>query len=85
MNEDVKVRVLLLIGDQAEIVADAPDAGTPQRYPAGEISEATGGPVSNLPGTRLTATVGADDRLRNWRVREVPPSGGTSVGGWTLR
>lgn len=68
MTEDVRVRVLLLFGDQAEIVADAPDAGTPERYPASEISDAIGVPVGQLAGMKLTATVGDDGRLSNWRL-----------------
>ncbi|GGJ81961.1 hypothetical protein GCM10011583_11810 [Streptomyces camponoticapitis] len=69
MSEQVNVRVLLLVGDQAEVVADAGDAGEPARYPAVEISEAVGVPVRELPGVRLTADVGAGDRLSGWRLR----------------
>jgi hypothetical protein len=69
MSERVPVRVLLLFGDQAEIVADVPaeERAEPQRYPAAEIAEATGIPVAQLAGKRLTAEVGDDDRLSNWR------------------
>ncbi|MFB6950196.1 hypothetical protein ACFCXP_11250 [Streptomyces niveus] len=65
----MNVRVLLLMGDQAEVVADAADAGEPARYPAAEIAEAVGLPARELPGTRLTADVGAGDRLSGWRLR----------------
>ncbi|MFI6337819.1 hypothetical protein [Streptomyces sp. NPDC050535] len=63
------VRVLLLHGDQAEIVADAPseERAEPARYPAAEIADALGVPVAQLPGTRLTAAVGDDDRLSGWQ------------------
>ncbi|WP_328439354.1 hypothetical protein OHA71_23740 [Streptomyces sp. NBC_00444] len=68
MSERVNVRVLLLFGDQAEIVADVPpeERAEPQRYPAAEIAEALGVPASELPGMRLTAEVGGDDRLSGW-------------------
>ncbi|MFF9310105.1 hypothetical protein ACF1BS_04255 [Streptomyces sp. NPDC014748] len=67
--ERVTVRVLLLFGDQAEIVADVPPAerGEPERYPAAEIAGAVGIPVSDLPGQRLTAAVGPGDRLTDWQ------------------
>ncbi|MEU9000523.1 hypothetical protein [Streptomyces sp. NPDC048551] len=69
MNERLNVVVLLLVGDQAEIVADAPDAETPERYPATEIAEAVGLPARALPGCRLTAEVGAGHRLTGWQLR----------------
>ncbi|MFI1030755.1 hypothetical protein [Streptomyces sp. NPDC020951] len=69
MSETVNVRVLLLFGDQAEIVADVPaeERAEPQRYPAADIAEAAGIPVDQLAGARLTAEVGDDDRLTGWR------------------
>ena len=70
MNERVNVRVLLLFGDQAEVVADVPPAerGEPARYPVADIAGAVGVPASDLPGTRLSAVVGDDDRLSGWRL-----------------
>lgn len=67
MNERVTVRVLLLFGDQAEIVADAADATEPERYPAAEVATAVGVEARELPGMRLTAEVGPGDRLRDFR------------------
>ncbi|MEV0186875.1 hypothetical protein AB0I54_48095 [Streptomyces sp. NPDC050625] len=69
MTERVSVRVLLVFGDQAEIVADVSpeERGEPARYPAAEIAAAVGVDVRELPGMRLTAAVGAGDRLRAWR------------------
>ncbi|MGW4850164.1 hypothetical protein ACWEPZ_02885 [Streptomyces sp. NPDC004288] len=67
MSERVNVKVLLLVGDEAEIVADAPDATEPERYPVVEIEAATGAPRGELAGMRLTARVGAGDRLFDWR------------------
>ncbi|WHX19809.1 hypothetical protein QFW82_23560 [Streptomyces malaysiensis subsp. malaysiensis] len=69
-RETVRVRVLLLFGDEAEIVADvSPEERTePVRYPAAEIADAVGVPVEELPGKRLTAVVGSDDRLSGWQL-----------------
>ncbi len=67
MSERVNVKVLLLVGDEAEIVADAEDATEPERYPAVEIEAAVGAPRDELAGMRLTARVGAGDRLFDWR------------------
>jgi len=69
MSDTVTVRVLLLFGDQAEIVADVPaeERAEPQRYPAADIAQAAGIPLEQLAGARLTAEVGDDDRLTGWR------------------
>ncbi|MFF8406926.1 hypothetical protein ACF06P_35525 [Streptomyces sp. NPDC015684] len=68
-TERVTVRVLLLFGDQAEIVADVPpeERAEPERYPAADIAAAAGVPVAELPGVRLTAEVGDDGRLSGWQ------------------
>ncbi|WP_432169077.1 hypothetical protein [Streptomyces sp. 1222.5] len=68
-TERVTVRVLILFGDQAEIVADVPpeERAAPERYPAAEVAAATGIAVSDLPGARLTADVGDDGRLSGWQ------------------
>ncbi|WP_262702028.1 MULTISPECIES: hypothetical protein [Streptomyces] len=70
MDERVRVKVLLLFGDQAEIVADVPpeERTEPVRYAAAEIADAVGVPVEELAGKRLTAVVGADDRLSGWQL-----------------
>ncbi|MBK3572613.1 hypothetical protein JHN63_01990 [Streptomyces sp. MBT65] len=70
MDDDrVTVTVLLLVGDEAEIVADVPyeERTDPVRYPAAEIAEAVGVPVRALAGMRLTAVVGDDDKLSGWQ------------------
>ncbi|MGV4984535.1 hypothetical protein ACVB8X_14025 [Streptomyces sp. NRAIS4] len=69
-TERVTVRVLLLFGDQAEIVAaDVPpsERAEPERYPATEIAAAVGVAVSDLPGMQLAAEVGDDGRLSGWQ------------------
>ncbi|WP_309095252.1 hypothetical protein [Streptomyces sp.] len=69
-HDRVPVRVLLLFGEEAEIVADVPpsERSEPARYPAAEIAAAIGVPVSDLPGKRLTADVDDDDRLSGWQL-----------------
>jgi hypothetical protein len=66
----VRVRVLLLVGDQAEIVADAADVEGAQRYAAAVVAADTGVEVSQLPGMRLSALVGDDGRLSGFRTAE---------------
>ncbi|MFZ3569436.1 hypothetical protein ACNYS0_21020 [Streptomyces sp. BH034] len=70
MSERVNVKVLLVVGDQAEIVADVPaeERTEPVRYAAAEIAEAVGLTVQDLPGLRLTADVCDDDRLSGWHL-----------------
>ncbi|MDT7847219.1 hypothetical protein [Streptomyces justiciae] len=70
MSERVNVKVLLLFGDQAEIVADVPaeERAEPERYPAAEVAEATGLDVSELPGRRLSAAVDDHGRLTGWAL-----------------
>ncbi|MCX5529826.1 hypothetical protein OG785_04525 [Streptomyces sp. NBC_00006] len=68
MSERVRVKVVLLFGDEVEVTADAEDAVTPVRYPAVEIAEAVGLDVQDLPGRKLTADVDAGERLSGWRL-----------------
>lgn len=70
MSERVRVRVLLVFDNQAEVVADvrAEERSEPVRYPASEIATAVGLPAQELPGRRLTAAVGAADVLSAWRL-----------------
>ncbi|MEU0199148.1 MULTISPECIES: hypothetical protein [unclassified Streptomyces] len=70
MSERVKVKVLVLFGDQAEIVADVPleERGEPVRYPAAEVAAAVGLTPDELPGRALTAVVEPDDRLSGWQL-----------------
>ncbi|MET7475086.1 hypothetical protein ABZT17_12095 [Streptomyces sp. NPDC005648] len=70
MSERMNVRVLLLFGDQAEVVADVPpeERAEPERYPAEEIADAVGLEAMQLPGKRLSADVGGDGRLSGWQL-----------------
>ncbi len=67
MSEIVNIKILLLVGDEAEVVADAPDPAAPVRYPAEEIAEAVGVPARALPGMRLVAEADERGRLSGWR------------------
>jgi hypothetical protein len=69
-TERINVRVLLLFGDQAEIVADVPpeERAAPERYPAAGVAAALGVAVGDLPGMRLTAEVGEDGQLSAWKL-----------------
>ncbi|MEU1599028.1 hypothetical protein ABZ468_41015 [Streptomyces sp. NPDC005708] len=69
-TERVLVRLLLLFGDQIEVVAVAPpgECAKLERYPASEIADALGVRVRDLSGARLTAEVGEDSRLSGWRL-----------------
>ncbi|MFF3256406.1 hypothetical protein ACFYWP_36735 [Actinacidiphila glaucinigra] len=64
----VRVRVVLLFGDQAEIAADADDANAPERYLAADVAAAVGLEPKELPGKRPTARVGAGHRLEGFRL-----------------
>ncbi|MGW2939923.1 hypothetical protein ACWGQ5_41160 [Streptomyces sp. NPDC055722] len=68
-TDRVTVRVLLLSGDQAELVDHtSPAASTePRRYPATEIASAIGVEIDDLPGAWLTAEVGDHGQLFGWQ------------------
>jgi hypothetical protein len=51
------VKVLLLIGDEAELTTPDRDWREPERVPAAKVSAATGIPVAQLPGKSLFALV----------------------------
>jgi hypothetical protein len=69
MPERVPVRCILVIGDQAEIAADTPDATTPERYSAADVAQQAGVRIEDLPGLGLTAQIGHGDRLRDFRTQ----------------
>lgn len=53
----VPVRVLITIGDQAELITPTRTADNPLRVPAAAISADTGIPIERLAGKKLTAIV----------------------------
>ncbi|MFJ4322234.1 hypothetical protein ACIP3A_03810 [Streptomyces tricolor] len=60
------VRVLLLFGDQAEIVTPYRDHTDPERVPVERLVRETGIPREGLAGTELVAVVSADGELEHF-------------------
>jgi hypothetical protein len=57
MNERVDVRVLLVVGDKAELTTPTRSFENPLRVPVADIIADTGIPALSLPGKQLTAIV----------------------------
>ncbi|MFI1002009.1 hypothetical protein ACIP10_15445 [Streptomyces galbus] len=57
MSNRVPAKVLLLIGDQAEITTPQRDHTDPERVPADRITQDTGIPREELPGADVVAVV----------------------------
>jgi hypothetical protein len=55
------VRCLLLLGDQAELVADGSEEGDVARWPAAVVAEETGLQLEDLPGKRFRVRVAEQD------------------------
>ncbi|MFE9906430.1 hypothetical protein [Streptomyces achromogenes] len=62
----LKARVLLLVGDQAEITTPDRDHRDPERVPVERLVRETGIAREKLPGVELVAVVGADGRLERF-------------------
>ncbi|WP_231905064.1 MULTISPECIES: hypothetical protein [Streptomycetaceae] len=58
------VRVLLLVGDQAELTTPHRADADPERVPVERITADTGIPREQLPGARLVAIVEAGELVR---------------------
>ncbi|MFG2002311.1 hypothetical protein ACGFNU_24475 [Spirillospora sp. NPDC048911] len=71
MSERVEVRVLLLLGDQADLTT--PDHGPHNalRMPAADIARDAGLPANELPGRRLTA-IRDGDSFRDFQLVDDP-------------
>jgi hypothetical protein len=63
-TQRVPVRVLLLVGDQAELTTPERDHRDPERVPAERITRDTGIPAAELPGAALTAVVEGGELAR---------------------
>ncbi|MEV4059708.1 hypothetical protein [Nonomuraea dietziae] len=63
----VEARVLLLFGDQAEVLTPHHGALDPLRVPAAKLADELGVEVAQLPGVRFLAVVDGDE------LREVVP------------
>lgn len=70
-SKRVEVRVMLLFGDQAELITPGHGAGDPLRMPAADIARDAGLPVGELPGRRFTA-IRAGDGYRDFRLVDDP-------------
>lgn len=62
----LRVRCLLLIGDQAELAVEDGDPADVVRHPAAEVAAQTGVPVAELPGKVLVVQV--DESAGEWRL-----------------
>ncbi|MFI7394036.1 hypothetical protein [Streptomyces tendae] len=66
MSERLRVRVLLLVGDEAEIVTPHRGQTEPERVPVDRLVEETGIARESLAGARLVAVVGDDGGLERF-------------------
>ncbi|GEC10100.1 hypothetical protein SSP24_77550 [Streptomyces spinoverrucosus] len=57
MSERIKARVLLLIGDDAELTTEHRGAENPERVPVGRLVAETGIPRARLAGADLVAVI----------------------------
>ncbi|MFJ8792881.1 hypothetical protein [Streptomyces sp. NPDC102462] len=69
MSERIEARVLLLVGDQAEITTAHRDASAPERVPVARLVQETGIPPERLVGAKVTAFVGDDGELVRFESR----------------
>ncbi|GLY81810.1 hypothetical protein [Actinoallomurus iriomotensis] len=70
-DERVEVRVLLTVGDDAELVTLEHSAEAPLRVPAADIARDAGLPAGELPGRRFTA-VRRGDGFQDFRLVDDP-------------
>ncbi|WP_433330010.1 hypothetical protein [Spirillospora sp. CA-294931] len=68
----VSVKVLLLFGDQAELVTPEHPANAPLRVPAIQIARDADLPVNELPGRRFTAVRQDDGGLDRFELVDDP-------------
>ena len=66
MSERLQARVLLLVGDQAEVTTPRRDHRDPERVPVARLVEETGLTIEELPGAKLVAVVSDDGRLERF-------------------
>lgn len=64
MSERMTVRVLLLVGDEAELTTPHRDHTDPERVPVARIVADTGIPAGDLPGAELVAVVDGERLVR---------------------
>lgn len=66
MSERLQARVLLLVGNEAEITTPHRDHTDPERVPVGRLVKETGLTREELPGAKLMAVVSSDGRLERF-------------------
>ncbi|MFB6943206.1 hypothetical protein ACFWGL_17070 [Streptomyces sp. NPDC060286] len=66
MSERLPARVLLLVGDEAEVTTPHRDYTDPERVPVARLVEETGIPRAELAGARLVAAVSSDGELERF-------------------
>lgn len=66
------VQVLLLFGDQAELITPDHDAGAPLRMSAATIAADADLPVNELPGRRFSAVPDGTGSYRDFRLLDDP-------------
>ncbi|WP_031487582.1 hypothetical protein [Streptomyces bicolor] len=66
MSERVRARVLLLIGDDAELTTEHRGADDPERVPVGRLITETGIPRARLVGADLVAVIGNGGELERF-------------------
>jgi hypothetical protein len=64
----LEVRVLLTVGDDAELVTPDHSAEAPLRVPAADIARDAGLPANELPGRRFTAVRDGHGGFRDFRL-----------------
>lgn len=64
MSERMTVRVLLLVGDEAELTTPYRDHTDPERVPVERITADTGIAADDLPGAELVAVVERGEVVR---------------------
>ena len=70
-DERVTVRVMLTVGDDAELITPEHDARNPLRVPAAVIAADAGLPANELPGRRFSAER-AGDGFRAFELLDDP-------------
>lgn len=66
MSERLRARVLLLVGDQAEITTAHRDHTDPERVPVARLLKETGLAREELAGAELVAVVDGEGRLERF-------------------
>lgn len=64
MSERIAAKVLLLVGDEAEITTANRDASDPERVPVARLVQETGIPREELAGAEITAVVDGGELVR---------------------